>query len=107
MDESCTPQVVLAANGKLGVWGLMLQSFEACMYRVCKISSIHRRAEALLRLCTPTNVMSSDWKLTVRTHPFLGCLDSGHTARQFSPSTVDANYSQHCQNIGKPSIWLF
>ena len=62
---------------------------------------------------SPTNVMSSDWKLTIRIHPFLGCVDSGHATQHFTPSDsiYSQHYSQHCQRFGqweasKPSSLL-
>ena len=90
--KSCTAQVVLAANVKQGVRGLMPQSFEVRMYKWCKISSIHRRAEVLLHLLRTY----SNW-LTAPAHPGLGRLDSGHTTQQFIPSRMDAkvNAAKH------------
>ena len=62
----------------------MPPSFEVCMHALCKISSIHRQCFCIF--CTPTSVVSNSWNLTVRDHPCLGRLESGHTTKQFTPS---------------------
>ena len=68
----------------------MHQSFEVRMHRRCKISSIHRRAEVFLHLSHTYR----NWKLIVRTHPLLRCLDVLGTHDAASHSIYAQRYSQ-------------
>ena len=68
----------------------MPQSFEVRMYRRCKISSIHRRAEVFLHLSHTCR----NWKLIVRTHPLLRCLDVLGTHDAATHSIYTQRYSQ-------------
>ena len=69
----------------------MFQSFEACMYTWCKISSIHRGAEVLLLHPLHSCQCHVQQPEADSGHPpFSRCLDSRHTTWQFSPSTINA-----------------